>query len=286
MSRWNRNGANGRQRFNRVFFGMDRNAPCPCGSGRKYKKCHGAAVPPEAAALPSDARAEWVRGDAVLSRQRRVGQELLDWAERKLGAAWVDPALDAWGVKEDEDIDEAVADLFTAWSLFNYVQPELAAPIAAAWLGDAAGRKADADTRALVNAALATPLGFWQVETPEAGVGMTLTDRLSDTTCFVHEPDLTHDLAHGDFMLAYVTAVDGVHVLSGFHADPLLFIDAKPLLSQILADAGVAEGSFTREQGSDPAWQIRVARQWTDSAIAASTERADDMNDNDDEQTA
>ncbi|WP_418887411.1 SEC-C metal-binding domain-containing protein, partial [Klebsiella pneumoniae] len=49
---------------------MDRNAPCPCGSGRKFKKCHGAAVPPEAAALPPDARAEWVRGDAVLSRQK------------------------------------------------------------------------------------------------------------------------------------------------------------------------------------------------------------------------
>ncbi|MCO4100526.1 MAG: hypothetical protein HEQ38_14275 [Gemmatimonas sp.] len=25
---------------------MDRNAPCPCGSGKKFKKCHGAAVPP------------------------------------------------------------------------------------------------------------------------------------------------------------------------------------------------------------------------------------------------
>jgi preprotein translocase subunit SecA len=24
---------------------VPRNAPCPCGSGRKYKKCHGAAVP-------------------------------------------------------------------------------------------------------------------------------------------------------------------------------------------------------------------------------------------------
>jgi hypothetical protein len=248
---------------------MDRNAPCPCGSGRKFKKCHGAAVPPEAAALPADARAEWVRGDAVLSRQQRVGQELLDWAARKMGAEWTDSALDAWGVHEEEDIDEAVADLFTAWSLFNYSPSALAKPIAAAWLEDAAGRKADADTRALVSAALRPALGFWQVETVEAGVGTTLTDRLSDTTCFVHEPDLTHDLAHGDFLLAYITAVDGVHVFSGFHADPLLSIDGKALLARVLTDAGVADGALTREVQTDPAWQIRMARLWTDAANSA-----------------
>jgi preprotein translocase subunit SecA len=25
-----------------VFVGVSRNADCPCGSGKKYKKCHGA----------------------------------------------------------------------------------------------------------------------------------------------------------------------------------------------------------------------------------------------------
>ena len=28
-----------------------RNDPCPCGSGKKYKKCHGASVPPEGDAI-------------------------------------------------------------------------------------------------------------------------------------------------------------------------------------------------------------------------------------------
>jgi preprotein translocase subunit SecA len=28
---------------NRILFGgTPRNAPCPCGSGKKYKRCHGA----------------------------------------------------------------------------------------------------------------------------------------------------------------------------------------------------------------------------------------------------
>ena len=248
---------------------MDRNAPCPCGSGRKYKKCHGAAVPPEAAALPPDQRAEWRRGDTVLQRQKRVGQELLDWAERKLGAVWVDAALDAWGVRDEEDVDEAVADLFTAWSLFNYHPPTLAKPVAAAWLLDAAGRKADEDTRRLVAAALASPLGLWEVETVEAGVGTTLTDRLGDTTCFVHEPDFTHDLAHGEFILAYVIETDGVSVFAGLHADSLLLMDGRALLARVLADAGVSAAPLPRQQQTDSAWQVRLACQWTDTAAAA-----------------
>ena len=248
---------------------MDRNAPCPCGSGRKFKKCHGAAVPPEAAALPPEARAEWLRGDAVLVRQKRVGQELLDWAERKLGAEWVDAALDAWGVSEEDDVDESVADLFTAWSLFNYREPTLGKSIAAAWLDDAAGRKADADARALVTASLLMPLGIWQVETVEAGVGATITDRFSDTTCFVHEPDLTHDIGPGEFVLAYVVETGGSWTFAGLHADPLLFMDAKPLLAKVLEDAGVTDGLLTREQQTDPAWQVKLARQWNDVADVA-----------------
>lgn len=258
---------------------MERNAPCPCGSGKKYKKCHGAAVPPEAAALPQDARAEWLRGDAVLQRQRRVGQELLDWAERKLGAEWTDAALDAWGVREDEDVDESFADLFTAWSLFNYQPTKLSQSVAAAWLTDAAGARADDDARRLVTASTRSPLGVWEVETVEAGVGATITDRLSNTTCFVHEPDLTHDLAHGECVLAYVIEVDGVHVFSGLHADPLLFVDGRPLVQRVMADAGIDEAAandavLPPAVQTDPAWQIRIATQWT--ALAAELYAAHD----------
>ncbi|HLI33721.1 MAG TPA: SEC-C metal-binding domain-containing protein, partial [Terriglobia bacterium] len=35
---------------------IGRNDPCPCGSGKKYKKCHGAGAPPPSAAPPSSDR--------------------------------------------------------------------------------------------------------------------------------------------------------------------------------------------------------------------------------------
>ena len=37
----NRDGNNGSARKQRVSAKVGRNEPCPCGSGRKYKKCHG-----------------------------------------------------------------------------------------------------------------------------------------------------------------------------------------------------------------------------------------------------
>jgi hypothetical protein len=248
---------------------INRNDPCPCGSGKKYKKCHGAPLPPEVAALAPDARAEWQRGDTVLQRQKRVGQELLDWAEKKLGAEWIDAALDAWGVKEDEDVDEALADIFMTWSLFNHEPASLGKPIAAAWLDDAAARRADEDTRALVSAAVRAPLGIWEVETVEPGVGATITDRLRDLTCFVHEPDLTHDLGASEFVLAYVIEVDGVRVLSGFHPDTLVFIDGKQILADVLADAGVSSPPMPAAQQTSAAWQIALATRWTNTAAEA-----------------
>ena len=33
---------------------IGRNDPCPCGSGKKYKKCHGACAPPAAAGAPGN----------------------------------------------------------------------------------------------------------------------------------------------------------------------------------------------------------------------------------------
>lgn len=254
---------------------MDRNQPCPCGSGKKFKKCHGAAVPPEAAALAPEARGEWLRGDRVLQRQKRIGQELLDWADKKLSVEWIDAALDAWGVARDEDIDEGVADLFTAWSLFNYLPAPLGMPVAAAWLDDAAAKRADDDTRALVRASLRAPLGLWAVETVEPGVGATITDRLSETTVFVHEPDLTRDLGVSEILLAYTIEADGVRVFSGLHADTLVFVDGKELLADVFADAGVKAAPLPAELQQDPSWQLRLSRRFSELAAAGYGDDAD-----------
>jgi hypothetical protein len=236
-----------------------RNDPCPCGSGKKFKKCHGAAVPPEVAALPADARAEWQRAEVVLQRQKRVGQEMLDWATKKLGAEWTDAALDAWGLTAEENIGDMEADIYTGWVLFSYVHPTLGKPLAAAWLDDA-GKRASDDDRALAEAMRGAQLGVWEAETVEEGVGATLTDRLSGRTLFVHEPDLTHMLSPSEYVCAYVLEANGVHVFAGMHDDTLIREDGAQFVAELLAQAG--GDTVPAATLADAKWQARTARTW------------------------
>jgi hypothetical protein len=237
-----------------------RNDPCPCGSGKKFKKCHGAAVPPEVAALPTTARAEWQRAEVLLQRQKRVGQDVLDWATKKLGVEWTDGALDAWGISRDEDIGDMEADIYTGWVLFCYTPATLGTPIAAAWLDDA-GKRASADDQAFVRAGLSIRLGVWEAETVEEGVGTTVTDGFTGRTVFVHEPDLTHMFSPSEYVCAYVLELDGVHVFAGMHEDTLIMQDGKQFVADVLAEMGdataVPEATLT-----DAAWQAKVARRW------------------------
>jgi len=245
-----------------------RNDPCPCGSGKKYKKCHGAAVPPEVAALPTNARAEWLRADVVLQRQKRLGQELTDWATKKLGAEWANAAFDAWGLAPDEDLSDHEADIWAAWSLFRHVPSAMGAPIGAKWLAES-GARAGEDDRTLVEAALAMHFGLWEVETVEEGVGATVTDRLTGRTLFVHEPDLTFTLGPTEYLCAYVLEADGVHVFTGLHDDTLLQIDGQQLLADVLADAALAEPPVPAQILADATWQARVVRRFHAVAEAA-----------------
>jgi hypothetical protein len=237
-----------------------RNDPCPCGSGKKYKKCHGAAVPPEVAALPSDARAEWQKAEVVLQRQKRVGQEILDWATKELGVEWTDGALDAWGLSREEDIGDMEADIYTGWVLFSYVPGKLGTCIAAGWLDDA-GKRANADDQAFVRAGLGARIGVWEAETVEEGVGATITDRLTGRTIFVHEPDLTHMMSPSEFVCAYVLECDGVHVFAGLHDDTLLQVDGLQFVGDVLVELGVAV-PVPDATLADAKFVAKLARRW------------------------
>jgi len=59
-----------------------RNAPCPCGSGKRYKECHGALVPPTPAAAPQETDA--AKAQAALNAGRPA--EALAWLRRALDA--------------------------------------------------------------------------------------------------------------------------------------------------------------------------------------------------------
>ncbi len=75
-----------------------RNAPCPCGSGRKYKQCH--LGKRDAAPLPERAGWLWRKAVAFLERRGGAAEDALHWsAEVRAG--------------EDGDLDRALADPVT-----------------------------------------------------------------------------------------------------------------------------------------------------------------------------
>jgi hypothetical protein len=222
---------------------MDRNAPCPCGSGRKFKKCHGGAVPPEAATLPHAVRTNVLRAEAVLQRSKRITQEILDWADRRLTADWMNKAYDAWGLGDEEDLPEEEGDLFTVWAVYHFAANRQDGPAATQWLAAQQARhgaRTDADTVALVQAHCASTVGIWSVVDPEPGVGLTVRNRLApagdDSEPYVYETDASHDLTPGFAVFAYVMHLDDVHVFGGLHDVPL----EAPELDEVLAAMNVA----------------------------------------------
>lgn len=221
---------------------MDRNAPCPCGSGRKFKKCHGGAVSPEAAALPHAVLANIRRADAVLQRNKRISQDILDWADRRLGPEWMNTAYDAWGLAADADLPEEEGDLFTTWAVYHFAAKAEQGPVAAQWLAAQQARhgaRMDPDTVAFVQAHRTSTLGIWRVVEPEPGVGLTVRNSLApaddDREPYVYEAEASHDLTPGFAVLAYVMEVDDVHVFGGLHDVPL----EAPELDEVLAAMNV-----------------------------------------------
>ena len=65
-----------------MFPPPSRNAPCPCGSGKRYKECHGALVPPSAPVAAQESIA--ANAQAALSAGRPA--EALAWLRRGLDA--------------------------------------------------------------------------------------------------------------------------------------------------------------------------------------------------------
>ena len=234
---------------------MDRNAPCPCGSGRKFKKCHGGALPPEAATLHHSVRASVLRAEVVLQRSLRITQDILDWADRRLTPEWMNKAYDAWGLGADDELPAEDGDLFTPWAVYHFAASEPEGPVAAQWLAAQQARhgaRTDADTVALVQAQRASVLGVWEVAEAEPGVGVLVRNRLLtlegteelDHETYVYEIDASHDLDPGRFVLAYVMRLDDVRVFTGLH-DALL---ERPEIDAVLAAVAPGDSLQTVRQ--------------------------------------
>lgn len=184
---------------------VGRNDPCPCGSGRKYKRCCFAA---DRASGAAEAEAV-VPGDraVVHARDERLVLELAKYGGRRFGR-------EAGGFVEVFADAEGAIQLAMPWSVYGFLVRGRAI---VDWYLDERGKRLPAADRAWLEAQQASWLSVWEVVGVEPGAVLELVDLLSGERRQVHEVSASQSLVARDAILARVVDDVAVSVLCGVH---------------------------------------------------------------------
>jgi hypothetical protein len=168
----------------------DRNAPCPCGSGKKYKRCCLAREQAEAAPLPSPVH----RADEELI------EGILRFARRELGFRTAMDLLK--DVPPDVNIEQAQMFWFE-WMFFHAPFPDRS--IADAYR-QSSGRVVQ---RAWLESRLASWMTVLEVTALRIGEGFTCVDVLTGRQREILDAQASRSTHQGDMLLAFVVEHEG-----------------------------------------------------------------------------
>lgn len=178
---------------------VGRNDPCPCGSGRKYKKCHLAADEAERASQREIERDHDV--DAELAR------ELTAYAIARFEFEWR-------GFMDDFSDPEWAIELAVPWSIYHYrIQEQTVLE----WFLAEHGSQITRTERGWLTSQQAAWLSVWEVIGVEPGEGVTLRDLLSYEERCVRDVSASQTLVLRDALLARVVDHDGTSLVCGIH---------------------------------------------------------------------
>lgn len=220
--------------------GPGRNDPCPCGSGRKYKKCCLAST--SAAAAPSHLLVPRLR-----QAEARLVTALLEHAARHYGETAIDEAwfeFLLWDEERIESYEDGIGDTeqalaaaailgsemdvhFVPWFLYSwrphpedyedeaeaYAYPPM--PVAEHY-ARRRGTRLDALERRLIEEACRAPFSFFSVLDAEPGHWLRLRDILRQTEVTVRESTASRSVHDGCILYARVITIDGVSILFGY----------------------------------------------------------------------
>ena len=194
----------------------ERNAPCPCGSGKKYKKC-------------CLARDEHRAGEASASAwmhatDERLVFEMARFAQERFGEPWWDASTAGF------DNPEGELQLFLPWSVYGV--PIEGRPIADWFLDERRRRLPDAE-RSWLHAQRRAWLSVWEVTGVDPGRGVSLRDLLTGEERQVLEVRGSKTLIVRDTILGRVVDHDGISVLCGIHPRPLPPLDAAEVVRRV-----------------------------------------------------
>ncbi len=198
-----------------------RNEPCPCGSGKKYKKC---------CLGKTDGPSQVLYYQRLSEAYDRLVEHLLAYAIHTFGDEAVDVALYElllWPDPEDEigeEMLDRVGSFFWPWFLFNWEYDEVDAEVAlsgpegrtvAELYAEAHTSKLNLLEKRLIESINRKPYSFWEVLSVDTGKGMTLQDILKGSRIKVQERTGSEWVQAGDLLYGRAVSVDTVGMLIG-----------------------------------------------------------------------
>jgi len=220
---------------------IGRNAPCPCGSGRKYKKCCLAKLEPNR--------------DQVWNRLREaydvLESRLVHYAEKTLGRKGLREAYNEFLVwPEEGEFDRELLDLqgalFFSWTIFNWVYDpkECSAELgmipgatpAELFLKQEGKRLSETEIE-LINAISGKPFSFFEVVRCDPGESFVLKDVLKGEETEVMERKGSASAQSGDILFCRVVRIRDMAMIYGcssYRIPP----DRKPTIIELRKSLG------------------------------------------------
>jgi hypothetical protein len=231
---------------------MNRNDPCPCGSGKKYKKCHGLmAINPAPRPVAT--------ANAVKAADRRLVDSLMRFARIRFGPHWFASAIEEYAGSRDP-VEEDELQLAAPWAIFDY--PVNDGPSAACIYSEDKGRRLAPDLRAVLDAELEAWLGVWEVLRVEEGVGLEVIDLLTGEERFVHEVLGSRGVPHRVSILARVVDCGGISFFGGSHPRPLPPSDAEQVVGEVRRACRVRTRPIRAARLREPYIQLEAVDAW------------------------
>ena len=209
------------------YDGVGRNELCPCGSGKKFKRCHLRAVNGPPSDLPTA---------GIHLRDERVVHDVLAFGARRFGA-------DAIARIVERTFGKRGASIQLVSPLVAYELPFEGKPIGAYFL-EAAPKGTNADDRKWIERQLETRLSIWEVLAIERSTGVEVVDLLTGHRCFVDEVLGSQGLLPRLAVLGRVVLGDR-NVFCGMHESPLGPMEADEVVQSVRAHPLDAAGLIT-----------------------------------------
>jgi hypothetical protein len=212
-----------------------RNAPCPCGSGKKYKKCCMGIDE----GLSKKSAYEELRDTSIAAIEI-----LAEYALRILPEGAIGDAADEFGLGDidDEKVQQRLLGyFFVPWFCFCWTADEdvSAMTVAERFLSEKA-YQLDAYSNNYIEVGIKEPLCYWQVTEAMPLKGLSLRNMATGEERFVPDLSASESLAKWDIVLAQVIRVGDVcnfGAMAPYALPPHLFrTDVEAFLDCIRAD--------------------------------------------------